>query len=216
MLILPIFPEYRITFSNARVVKKSLEDQKQWLAQCEPMADRCKGMQDNGEWRIVVDQMKKVSGTWLWNWPMNMGQLTRFSSCYISHPESWENDSTKNRRNVTLSDMYDLLSRTLVLYQSIYGVMMERYVSTFDTKLRLKNICKRAFLVAQWLRICLPMQGTRVRALVWEDPTCRGATSPVSHNYWACACGVCAPQQERPRQWEARAPRWRVAPARRN
>ena len=40
-----------------------------------------------------------------------------------------------------------------------------------------------ASLVAQWLRICLPMQGTRVRALVWEDPTCRGATGPVSHNY---------------------------------
>ena len=42
---------------------------------------------------------------------------------------------------------------------------------------------KRASLVAQWLRICLPMQGTRVRALVWEDPTCCGATGPVSHNY---------------------------------
>ena len=41
----------------------------------------------------------------------------------------------------------------------------------------------RASLVAQWLRIRLPMQGTRVRALVWEDPTCRGATRPVSHNY---------------------------------
>ena len=40
-----------------------------------------------------------------------------------------------------------------------------------------------ASLVAQWLRVCLPMQGTRVRALVWEDPTCRGATEPVSHNY---------------------------------
>ena len=26
------------------------------------------------------------------------------------------------------------------------------------------------------MRICLPMQGTRVRALVWEDPTCRGET----------------------------------------
>ncbi|KAJ8796507.1 hypothetical protein J1605_002104 [Eschrichtius robustus] len=24
---------------------------------------------------------------------------------------------------------------------------------------------------------------TRVRALVWEDPTCRGGTRPVSHNY---------------------------------
>ena len=40
-----------------------------------------------------------------------------------------------------------------------------------------------ASLVAQWLGICLPMQGTRVQALVWEDPTCRGATKPGSHNY---------------------------------
>ena len=57
-----------------------------------------------------------------------------------------------------------------------------------------------ASLVVQWLRICLPMQETRVRALVWEDPTCRGATGPVSHNYRACTSGACAPQQERPRQ----------------
>ena len=54
-----------------------------------------------------------------------------------------------------------------------------------------------ASLVAQWLRIRLPMRGTWVRALVWEDPTCRRATRPVSHNYWACASGACAPQQER-------------------
>ena len=40
-----------------------------------------------------------------------------------------------------------------------------------------------ASLVAQWFRICLPMQGTRVRALVQEDPTCRGATKPMRHNY---------------------------------
>ena len=56
-----------------------------------------------------------------------------------------------------------------------------------------------ASLVAQWLRVCLLMQGRRVRALVWEDPTCRGAAGPVSHNYWACASGACAPQRERPR-----------------
>ena len=31
------------------------------------------------------------------------------------------------------------------------------------------------------------MQGTRVRALVREDPTCLGATKPMHHNYWACA-----------------------------
>ena len=41
----------------------------------------------------------------------------------------------------------------------------------------------RASLVAQWLRIRLPMQGTRVRALVRENPTCHGATKPVRHNY---------------------------------
>ena len=54
----------------------------------------------------------------------------------------------------------------------------------------------RASLVAQWLGVCLPMQGTWVRALVWEDPTCRGTTRPVSHNYWACASGACARQRE--------------------
>ena len=31
------------------------------------------------------------------------------------------------------------------------------------------------------------MQGTRVRALVREDPTCHRATKPMCHNYWACA-----------------------------
>ena len=67
-------------------------------------------------------------------------------------------------------------------------------------------------------------------------PTCRGATKPVCHNYWACALEpashnywsprvttteACAPrarapQQEKPPQWEARAPQRRVDPARRN
>ena len=40
-----------------------------------------------------------------------------------------------------------------------------------------------ASLGVQSLRICLPMQGTRVPALVQEDPTCRRATKElVSHN----------------------------------
>ena len=38
-------------------------------------------------------------------------------------------------------------------------------------------------LVAQQLRICLPIQGTQVRALVREDPTCRRATKPERHSY---------------------------------
>ena len=39
------------------------------------------------------------------------------------------------------------------------------------------------FLVAQWLRILLPMQWTGVRSPVQEDPTCHGATKPMHHNY---------------------------------
>ncbi|XP_067551845.1 heme-binding protein 1 isoform X3 [Pseudorca crassidens] len=39
----------------------------------------------------------------------------------------------------------------------------------------------RTSLVAQWLRVRLSTQGTRVRALVRGDPTCRGAAGPVSH-----------------------------------
>ena len=46
-----------------------------------------------------------------------------------------------------------------------------------------KRTSSWASLVAQWLRIHLPMKGTRVRALVREDPTCRGATKPMRHNY---------------------------------
>ena len=41
----------------------------------------------------------------------------------------------------------------------------------------------RASLVVQWIRIRLPMQGTWVRALVREDPTCCRAAKPVHHNY---------------------------------
>ena len=38
-------------------------------------------------------------------------------------------------------------------------------------------------LVAQRLRIRLPVQGTQVRALVREDPTCCRAAEPMHHNY---------------------------------
>ena len=93
----------------------------------------------------------------------------------------------------------------------------------------LKILCVGTSLVAQWFGIRLPVQGTWVRALVWEDPTCRGATKPVRHNYWACALGPMshnywspratttetpapgarALQREKPQQWGARIPNWR-------
>ncbi|XP_073653501.1 hepatocyte nuclear factor 1-beta isoform X3 [Tursiops truncatus] len=46
-----------------------------------------------------------------------------------------------------------------------------------------KEVDSGTSLMAQWLRIRLPMQGTQVWTLVPEDPTCCGATKPVHHNY---------------------------------
>ena len=54
-----------------------------------------------------------------------------------------------------------------------------------------------AFLVAQWLRICLPMQGTWVQSLVWKDPIC--------HNYWNLP-RTCALQLEKPPRSTVRSP----------
>ena len=42
---------------------------------------------------------------------------------------------------------------------------------------------RRASLVAHWLRICLPMQGTCVLSLACKNPTCCRATKPVSCNH---------------------------------
>ena len=65
--------------------------------------------------------------------------------------------------------------------------MHKFYNESYKTLLKeIKEDQSRASLVVQWLRIRLPMQETRVRALVREDPTCRGATKPVCRNYSAC------------------------------
>ena len=50
-----------------------------------------------------------------------------------------------------------------------------------------RNTRRGTSLVVQWMRICLPVQGTLVWSLVWEDFTYHGATKPVRHNYWARA-----------------------------
>ena len=63
--------------------------------------------------------------------------------------------------------------------QQIYKVKLSSFIRK---KKAASIILFRASLVAQWLRVCLLMQGTRVRALVWEDPTFRGAARPVSHS----------------------------------
>ena len=62
-----------------------------------------------------------------------------------------------------------------------------RYHLTLVRMAIIKKSTNGTSLVAQWLRIHLPMQGTWVRVLVQEDPMCHRVAKPVCHNYWACA-----------------------------
>ena len=62
-------------------------------------------------------------------------------------------------------------------------LLLKRFWETCLWELFLKPVYGTS-LVVQWLRICLPMQGTPVLSLVWEDTTCHRATKPVHHTYW--------------------------------
>ena len=80
----------------------------------------------------------------------------------------------------------------------------------------------------QWIRIQLPMQGTRVRSLVWEDSTChRGAKlvrqtielvalEPESCNYWSSCPLEPVPHQRSQRDEKPLHQHERGAPARHN
>ena len=69
----------------------------------------------------------------------------------------------------------------------------------------MKTVLHWTSLVAQWLRICLPMQGTLIHPWSRKIPTCHEAISP-----WATTTEpmlrACVLQQERPPQREAWAP----------
>ena len=67
-----------------------------------------------------------------------------------------------------------------------------------------KSQWKRASLVIQWLTICLPMRGTRVRSLVREDPTCCGAAKPMCCNYWVQESQLLKPECLEPVLWNKR------------
>ena len=79
------------------------------------------------------------------------------------------------------------------------------------------------FLVIQWWRIHLQLQGWQVGSLVRVDPIWLGAMDPMHHDYWSCGLNpgrweywapnpqilkpttprAHGPQQEKPLQWEA-------------
>ena len=80
-------------------------------------------------------------------------------------------------------DMYTLMCIKLMANKNLLYTKTNK-IQKFKKK-RMRKVWTS--LMVQWSRIRLPMTGTRVRALVREDPTCHGATKPMCHNYGAYA-----------------------------
>ena len=100
---------------------------------------------------------------------------------------------------------------------------MNRPITSNEIETVIKNLPTGTSLVVQWLRMHLPMHRPGVWSLQ-ENPTCHGATKPVSYNYWACMPQLPKPvgprahdlQKEKPPEWEAHTPQQTAAPARHN
>ena len=74
----------------------------------------------------------------------------------------------------------------LMTIQSLFPYLSNECPPRTEVLSCFKNWKSGTSLVAQWIRICLPVQGTRVQSLIQEEPACHGAAKPVCHNYWAC------------------------------
>ena len=108
----------------------------------------------------------------------------------------------------------------------IQSLLFPTFSLLHSFKLWSLQLAFKSILGLPWWRNHLPMQDTCVWSLIWLDPTCHRATKLMHQNYWACALEprshnhgapglqllkpmlprVRALQQEKPPQWEARAP----------
>ena len=123
---------------------------------------------------------------------------TAWQVCTPCPPAGWSSSrkGATFRSPLRLSFRHHLLNQQVLGFSILYPRKMinlsPQHWSTFKA-FYLKQLLLGTSLVAQWLRIHLPMQGTQVWALVREDPPCCGATKPVRHNYWACVLQLLKP-----------------------
>ena len=110
-----------------------------------------------------VGDQDLIPSSLVWEDPLEKGTATHFSIL------AWRTPRREEPGRTWLSDFHFPYWNKILEYYAL-------------------RICEDFPVVVQWLRIRLPMQGTRVQLLVQEDPIYCRATKPVYHNCWSlCA-----------------------------
>ena len=132
------------------------------------------------EWEKI--SANHISGKWLiYKIYKDLIQLNRKKNSLEKWVDNWNRHFSREDIHTDVQQVHEKMP-SIINHQGNANQNTMRHHLT-PVRMAITKKIRRASLVAQWLRICLPMQGTRVHALVWEDSTCRGAAGPVSHNY---------------------------------
>ena len=118
---------------------------------------------------------------WLEDGLPTQHQRTTGAKCLREAHSCWREEAGQiprqrcRRSNISQTEVISKVDSHAAQLREHRGLGAERWV---------KSSGVWTSLVVQWLRICLPMQGTQLCSLVWEDLTGWGATKPTCQNYW--------------------------------
>ena len=110
--------------------------------------------------------------------------------------------------------MAELTDTDLHIYQHSQNCALKKNSFTVFKKLYLfkKQSLFWTSLVAQWIRLVLPVRGAQAGCLAWEEPQASGQLRPCTTAAPARP-GACAPQQEKPPQGHSPHPTAQRSPA---
>ena len=126
---------------------------------------------DRGAWlATVLGVTKKQLNDWahtqmFYHWLISTKTVWIKSAKWLCHDSSWR----------------------VFHFIKYFGIMLLLISIKHLNCTLLETLKTGASLMAQWWRICQPMQETWVWSLVQEDPTYCGAAEPVHQDYWPCA-----------------------------
>ena len=88
-------------------------------------------------------------------------------------------DGITDSIDMSFSKFGEIVKDREAWYAAVHGVTKSQ-TQLSDWTTNVKKAMLLTSLEVQWLRVCLPVQGTWIQSLVQEDPTCHRATKPTT------------------------------------